>query len=446
MFTRCLGALLLIGTASAAEGQPVRLPQDHDYQRVLREYLGRLTEADFQVQRKPYRWQEDWIKDEQDQDQWSFYQRDVAAAMASPHAFYLAFGGRSGRRPDYAVADPATMRARLASFMNRPAPEPSDRTPPVWQETHWPYRDINYAADYYRDGFYDRVVDALQDPAPQAKAPFEREGETFLRNFADTFLVARYDHFGVILYTGPLGWHPYMNYGGGALSAFWTPAMGAVLLGHAAGDHTRAPWPEWRSWPSHALSGATADGRAFSSARVRRRMLDVQYRIDQLQAEVIVAGPIGAQHDGGRAVQDGAIRGDARYRRRFAVSPAGLEIETTWSYQGTDEIAELYESLPVYLRDARRDQAPAIHFRADGRWIEGRAERVPGVDAVRVQRGDHSILIELDAARPVRLAPEVFEDDYMTRNRVHNVHICLLDPDRAEPPPTASVRYTIRPH
>lgn len=382
-----------------------------------------------------------------DADQWSRYQRDIAAAMTSDHALYLAFGGRGGRGSGYAIRDVDTMRAQAQANLTRTPPDPNDAVPGVWGgHRHWQVsRIIDYASNYYHDGFYDRLRTVLDEQSSEMLPPWERPGETFVRNFADTFLVARFEDFGVILYTGPLGWHRYMNYAGGSLSAFWTAEMGAVLLGHAAGNHQRAPWPEWRSWPTHALSGVTADGKAFSSARVRRRVMDVSYELDRDRAEVRVAGPIGAGHDGGRAVQDGAIAGKARYERQFSVSPRGLEIETSWSSDGADEIAELYESIPVYLQDARRGQSPAIMFRSGGEWTEAGAEPAADVDAVRVARGEHSIIIALDRAREVRLAPKMFQDDYMTRNQLRNVQISLIEPGRAPAPlETASVSFTIR--
>jgi len=363
-------------------------------------------------------------------DQWSFYQRDVAVAMLSPHSRFLAFGGRPGRSATYAVNEPERMKARIANHFSRPAPEPLDTAPELWREHHWPGRNINYAADYYRPGFYAELRHLQAAESPETRAPFAREGETFLRNFADTFLVHRGAHFGTLLYTGPIGWHRYMNYAGGSLSAFWVPPNQTFLLGHAAGDHTRAPWPEWRSWPTHALSGSTVEGKAFSSARIRQRVMSVEFDLDREIPEVRVSGPMGAAHDGGRAVQDEALRGDVSYSRLFRIEDERLVIETRWSSDGSDAIAELVEIFPVFLGDPRFVEAPPeVHFEVDSDWVPATAEPIGGVTAIRVRTPEAAVRIGLDHPRTVQLAEEVFQDDYMTRNRLHNILISLVEPN-----------------
>ena len=95
-----------------------------------------------------------------------------------------------------------------------------------------------------------------------------------------------------MIYTGPIGFTRYMNFAGGALSAFWTPAGGSLLLGRTGKpvqpELSRQTWADWRLWPTHALSGATAGGDAFSTARVRRRVSTVRYEVGDGRATVTV--------------------------------------------------------------------------------------------------------------------------------------------------------------
>ncbi|MFM8592843.1 MAG: hypothetical protein ACKOCK_00415, partial [Chloroflexota bacterium] len=45
--------------------EPVRLPQDHEYQVILRDYMADLQEADFVVPREPLEFRERWIRDDE---------------------------------------------------------------------------------------------------------------------------------------------------------------------------------------------------------------------------------------------------------------------------------------------------------------------------------------------------------------------------------------------
>jgi len=383
-------------------------------------------------------------------DQWSYLQRDWAASMASEHAFYLAFGGRTGRGRDHMLADVDHMRREVRSAMTRPAPDPVDAAPPLWQENHWPYRDLNYAYDYYRDGFYDRLREAEAADAPETYAPFEREGERFIRNFADTFLIARpSDAFGVVLHTGAIGWHRYMNFAGGSLSAFWTPDGGSILQGRTGNpvhpDQTRQTWEDWRFWPTHALSGETTEGKAFSSARIRRRVAEVTYETDEQSARVTFSGPIGARHDGGRSTQDGSIQGEVSYRRQMVVRDDGLHIESALFADGQDRVAGLYEILPLFLPDPRSPDKVehAIFFHVKGERIRATGQPVSGVTSVEVRRMDGGAFIDFQEPQQVKLSPQVWKNGPIA---VRNLMIDLIAPGgHGGPLRSASIRYRIRP-
>src|SRR6185436_16772070 len=105
-----------------------------------------------------------------------------------------------------------------------------------------------------------------------------------------------------------------MGLSGGQLSAFWTPAAGSVLLGQRGGmtyEKSLDLVQEWRTWPIHAVSGATADGVFFTSARIQKP--DVSIDVKGNKASVKVAGTIPASVVG----QDKSIIGKYEYARIF---------------------------------------------------------------------------------------------------------------------------------
>lgn len=56
-------ALVVCGSVVAAE--PVKLPQDHEYQVILRNYIGSLAVKDFDVPLEPIDFREQWFRDDE---------------------------------------------------------------------------------------------------------------------------------------------------------------------------------------------------------------------------------------------------------------------------------------------------------------------------------------------------------------------------------------------
>jgi len=396
-------------------------------------------------------------------DQWSLTYRDIAAAMLTDDALYLMAGGRKGRGPRSGFPEPDTMRAEVRigiDYINNTLTASDDRFA-RWESGWWPGR-INYAHDFYRPGFYADMVRLHEAEDPLLYPPFTRSEHRFIRVFPepgmegdwirerdwDSFVSARFDDYGVIAYTGSTGSTRYMNFTGGGLSAFWTPEAGSVILGRTGNpvtkDRTRQTWADWRLWPTHALSGTTADGKAFSSARIRRRVSEVHYDTSEDYAHIHVAGPIGVRHDDGRTVEDGNVLGEVGFSRDMQFDNSGVIVESALYADGRDEITELYEILPLFLDDPQQqDSVPhQVSLFADGEWREATAEPLDGVKAVRVDRAKGGMLIVFEQPRQVRLSPEVWQDNYQSRARLRNLMIDLLRPEDEN---VHKVRYWIRP-
>ena len=242
-----------------------------------------------------------------------------------------------------------------------------------------------------------------------------------------------------------------MNFGGGALSAFWTPTGGSLLLGRTGQpvhpELSRQTWADWRLWPTHALSGATPSGAAFSTARLRRRASEVKYEVGATSATVTLSGPLGSQSDKSHTAEKGCLAGQVRFSRRFEVGPQGLAIETRLDSDGADQVTDLCEILPVLLKEtkAQGEVPERVRFQVGEAVVDPPEGFVDGVTAVRIDRFAGSALIRFETPQRVRLG-ETWTDNFQSRMAVRNLLIDLLGPhDGPVPLPTIVLRYRIEP-
>ncbi len=303
---------------------------------------------------------------------------------------------------------------------------------------------INIGQQFYRGGSYARLVGLQKSASPMLETPFERGGG-FLRNFADTFVVSRQKNYGAILHTGPVGEQPAadgkreypgpLGFGGGQLSAFWTPETGSVILGRRIATRIDKNWDSldsWRQWPHHAIAGQTAEGAVITSARNVRPTFSTQG-----EGRYAVEGAIPAV----KFEQRLTLKGEIKYHRTFSIGPEFLRIESAATPDGNDKLTELYETLPVYLRDARRQaksEPTNIEWTIGDEPAPATSDFADGVTAVLLHRFDGSVRIDFGRPRRVRLSPEVWPDPYLTKATCRNVMIDLLDGD--EPRVTYQIR------
>ncbi len=370
-------------------------------------------------------------------------------------------------------------------------------TPPVWRDTR--YQNVNQLATAYRgpDGFYSQYNAERNAGSEITKSPFE-QSENFIRSFPEVdlnyyealdvtyegtsnewrkfvdwdwfkknFLVAKFDTYATVIHTGRLSWWDYYisGLGGGALSAFWTPDTGPVLLGRGHGGQspsgTEYHWNHqdgrtWRTWASHAISGQNSTG-AFSTAT--RRYVDREYTLfdangqettDETQAvraRVVVNDLIGDNatwiyRNGNtastRTVERSGVLEEAQYRRVFDVREQGITIYSELTSDGTADCDELWEMIPVYLGKKSSQQSAAntrIFFEVDDNWIDAGASLQDNVTRIKVERFNGEIFIVFTEPRSVMLSP---------MQSVHNRNIMVdLLGDNTHLPTETSVQYTI---
>jgi hypothetical protein len=364
-------------------------------------------------------------------DQWQFAPRMHGSGMVSTEAIYLT-----------PLPAPATLQAApntVIRHLNAQLAKPRQATPQPWRETHWSGA-INYAYEFYPKGHYEYRRKLAEHDSPLRK-PLYRRDERFVRDFGKAFVIARQDGFAAAIHTGPVGgihkeWQRPYGFGGGALSAFWTPATGPVILARRRGvqGHVFDRFDEWRTWPVHAVTGLTRDGDVVSSSRIQQP--EVHCQCTDTTADVRVKGIIPRYSDRAREVSTT----DLQYERRFLLEASALNVTTALKSGGSEKLAELYETIPVFLRETAGQEMPALHFLKDGDWSDATVSPHSGVKAVRIKRAGGEVRITFTRPATIRLAPAIWKDGFQTQAECRTLLIDLL---HSRAGADMSIAYTI---
>lgn len=360
-------------------------------------------------------------------DQWQFPPRMQAAGMVTDEALHLV------PLPTDAVlkAAPAAVVNRLNGTLAKPRPA----SPQPWRETHWSGY-LNFAYEHYPKGFYDRRRKLVEEKSPLLQPLYQRD-ETFVRDFGKAFIIARLGGFAAAIHTGPVGgihkeWQRPYGFGGGQLSAFWTAETGPVSLARRRGvqGHIYDTFAEWRSWPVHGVTGLTVAGDLVTSTRVQQPEVEIDCQHDR--GRIHVKGPLPAYQADKKLVAPTAWT----YDRSFNIDAKGVRIHTMVRGNGTDKLAELYETIPLFLRETAAQKMPTIRWHTGKEWAEA-ATQARKVTAISIERFKGEVHIEF--ARPVtaRLSPEVWRDGFQTQAECRTLLVDLLE--------SGDVEYVLRP-
>ncbi|MCX5658258.1 MAG: hypothetical protein NTW19_00880 [Planctomycetota bacterium] len=377
-------------------------------------------------------------------DQWDYANRDRGAAMITDEIAYLTpvpkkeelEGGGALRAQTFNAHIGENHRAGPNTFQTNEQIGSGPWTYAIFPIYNFP-ASVNPGYEFYKKGSLAHLEELEKKHSPMLKGPFER-GENFIRDFGKAFIVARQPSFAAIIHAGPIGgqspddglfqFNAPMGFGGGQLSAFWTPATGSVLLARRGGQHWERPLdllPAWRTWPLHAVSGQNAEGTFFTSARIQKPESTVEVQGDK--ATVKVAGTIPATIAG----QPKAIAGKYDYTREFKIDNKGVSVETTIAGDGKEQVSELYETFPVFLLDGAVDfgsePKTTIEFQADGKWAAATEAYTENVKAVRVTRFTGAVELTFDKPRRVKLSPTEWKDAFLSAAVERNVMVDLLE-------------------
>ncbi|MSQ96767.1 MAG: hypothetical protein EXR98_19735 [Gemmataceae bacterium] len=377
-------------------------------------------------------------------DQWEWGgARDQIASLVTDEAIYLARLPALGELKDAPAKRAFAFNGQIAEnpvsgkrgFLKNEELRSNPWKWRLWQSFNFP-ATVNAGYESYPKGSYARHEKLLQENSPWLKSPFQRD-ESFVRDFAKVFTVAKFPKQAVIVHSGPVGipgqedgtfkFAGPLGFGGGQLSAYWTPATGSVILGRRAGntwDKTFDKIEDWRTWPIHAVSGCNLDGKVFTSARIREP--DVVSDLKSDQGTVQVSGMIPIEQLG----QGKVLQGRIGYQRTFQIDAGKVRVETRIKAGGQDKLAECYETIPIYLHDAQRQAKSvptAIAFQVDGQWLPATSEYRDKVAGVKLTRFEGEVRIMFDQLQRVKLSPADWTDSFLSRARCRNLMIDLLE-------------------
>ncbi len=314
---------------------------------------------------------------------------------------------------------------------------------PVWKEFHWP-NDLPFTWDHYVKGSHARFTKLAEMKSPMLLPPFERKAD-FNESFDEEFWMAKRGDWGFQVEAVPHMSRSYDKGGsgalaGGSLATFWTKKTGVVLLGRLPNKWNYVTWDKIEQWPTHHLWGRTAEGKAFSSARQWHPW--TRFEPADNPKSVHVFGELGSRRT--LEVEDSIEAGHVYYRREFEMTRDGLHIHSELLSRGTDEVSELWETIPILLNPDRRASSAdtAIEVLVANQWIPSHSGSTAGVQAIRAKRYEGGIVIEFGQPQRV-LIGDVFTTAYQKKDKFQNIKIDLLDGAK-KMPIKAGVGYLIR--
>ena len=196
-----------------------------------------------------------------------------------------------------------------------------------------------------------------------------KDDERFVRSFGDEFFVVRRPAYAALLYAGPT-WPTdsgktnshgmldgrggyFMGFGGGSLSAVWTPDAGALIIGRMTaleaydrqtvtlknGDYLL---PGWQDWLTNHVVGVTADRKIMTTSR--KVNPDIAFDPEAGTLTFSGAMPLVSERQGRLG------EGGLKYTRRYTFNDDGIEVELTLVSDIDRTFESLSEVLPVRVQ------------------------------------------------------------------------------------------------
>jgi len=252
----------------------------------------------------------------------------------------------------------------------------------------------------------------------------------------------------------------YNGWFGGKIELFWTRPTGTVIINrHGFASHEGSnDWSMVEYYPVHHVWGTAENDGAFSTAWIRGSDLQrtSTFNLNADTATVEVENYFNDESNpdvSNSGEQTGnELTGSVQVTNKFQAISNGIRITTKVTSDHTDNITQLWTTIPINLRDASRQNSlsdATIEYWTGSQWAQ-LTTSLTNTAALRLGRnfgaGTQYAYISFTSSHELKLSSQVWQDDYQTRTRGRAIHISLLNnPGVIQNIPTETgVTYTIQ--
>ncbi|RMD96836.1 MAG: hypothetical protein D6816_18380, partial [Bacteroidetes bacterium] len=363
-------------------------------------------------------------------------------------------------------------------------------TPPVWNGWSPWIKEINYKPP---KGWFSRLKALIDADDPSTFIPAYRRGYYYNKAFGGYPVGNEYWSYKGNDGTNDFGFFieaqarqgTYGAWFGGKIETFWTDKTGIIILtrkGKSGCDGEEGVWSYSECWFNleyrlqHHVWGRDENGKGFTVGGIRGRELarTSTFDLDAPTPSVTVVNHFNdPSHAPNQANISGEetgyeIEGSVQVENKFEALSNGLRVTHTIISDGTDQITELWATLPIYFRHYDPDQSgddfqvdledTSIEYWDGTLWQpmpeDQNGDGIPELvttTKIRLGRdflngsGKQYAYIGFPMPQAVRLADRVYTDPAGTKTRGRNLHFDMHgNPGTAIPMPTnKSLQYTI---
>jgi len=377
---------------------------------------------------------------------------------------------RSGWNGDYKFPSPSGMESSISATLSDVTSKMSSvytGQAPKWSGWSPWTKPTPYLPP---EGWYSRLRSLVQNDDPLAYPPAQRDEFYYNKPLGGPPLGKSWwaykdkdggdQDFGFFVEAMPQQGN-YGGYYGGKIETFWTEEVGYVISNRRKKDFS---WNDIEYIAAQHTWGRDESGDAFSTARLRGwdAPRTVNFDTEGAPPSVEVTTPFNSGATKPGEENDGVLEGEVDVTHRFEARANGARVEHVISTDKTDEVTELWATIPFFLREDNQEVwkvgTLSIQYWDGSAWQalpeDTDSDGVPEVvttTALRLVRSDKSgvnryAYVSFTQSQDLRLSTQQWEDSYQTDFLGRNVHIDLHgDPGTAKTlPASKSVSYTLQ--
>ncbi|MFA5855824.1 MAG: hypothetical protein WC867_00565 [Candidatus Pacearchaeota archaeon] len=238
------------------------------------------------------------------------------------------------------------------------------------------------------------------------------------------------------------------NYGGwygGKLELFWTKKTGIIILNrhgktgcNSADMEDSKCWVKIEKWGAHHVWGKDENDKAFSQVHLKgnninRDTIAIPENSPQYIEITNNFNDINATSGSTGEETGNELTGSFNLTNRFEALTNGIKIIHNIKSDESDQIKELWLTIPVYLGDSqytRNQPNTSIEYYSNGNWLNLDTNLVL-TEKIRLGRnfltgdGIQFVYIQFSEQQKVKLSSSAYIDPYQTKTILRNIHVDL---------------------